>query len=155
MPDVKAELAALIDKSISDLMQVLHRIPGDAVIHPESGWRVQDVISHLIGWDVALLRTLAAHVVGGEYEVVADREAYNAQSAASRRALQAGQVIAEYALTRLQLKAAVLAMPDEKLAQPAHAPWDETAPAADLVKGLVWHDSHHWHEFEKVLAENP
>lgn len=155
MSEVKAELATLIDKSISDLMQVLHRIPGDAVIYPESGWRVQDVIGHLTGWDQALLKMLAVHEAGGQYEVIADGDAYNAQSAASRRALQAGQVFAEYVLTRLRLKAVVLAMPDDKLMLTARAPWDETAPIANLVKGILWHDSHHWHELEKVLAAQP
>jgi len=139
----KAELMAQLDAAREEMRAVLDGMDIHIEIYP--GWTIKHVLAHIAGWDDAVIASLRAHAGGQEPATPAVRgiDFYNAQSVATREALSYEHVVKEWALAREQFKAALDALPPEKLAEPLLFPWGPTGTVAQLVRIFAEHELDH------------
>jgi uncharacterized protein (TIGR03083 family) len=148
----KAVLIQALDDARQKMQAELVDLDPHMPIYP--GWTIKHLLAHLIGWDEATTAALHAHTLGNEPATPAVRgiNHYNAQSVATREALSYDHIVKEWDLARAQLKAALLAVPDEKIAEPLLFPWGPTGLVRDLVAIFSGHELEHAEELQNLKA---
>ena len=131
MDERRASLAAL--EGVDDRM----------VVHPESGWRVQDLIGHLAAWEREALAALQCLTEGDRYDCVADRQRFNEEHHARRRDFDPAQLRMDWGMARRELLFVLREVPEEKLDAPLPLPWGGEGTVSEVVEGLIWHEAHH------------
>jgi hypothetical protein len=112
----------------------------DSEIYP--GWTLRQFLAHLTGWDDVTATTLRAHARGETpaTPVSAGIDAYNAESVATRQALDLDHIVKEWELAREELKAAIHALTPEQMAAPLLHPWGRVSTVAKLVNIMIHHE---------------
>jgi hypothetical protein len=136
----KLQLIEHLDQARQELKAVLAGLDSHTEVYP--GWTLKELYAHLAGWDEAVTASLHAHAVRNEPGTPAVRgiDYYNAESVATRQALSLEQVSKECDLAREQLRAAILALPAERMQEPLVFPWGETGSVEQLIRVFVHHD---------------
>jgi hypothetical protein len=152
--DEPIRLIQQLDQSRERLRAAVARMDTRIEIYP--GWTAKQLLAHICGWDEATMASLRAHARGIEPAVPAAQgiDPYNAESVETREALSYEQTVKEWELTREQLKAVLLEMPQEKFEQPLVVPWGPTSSVARLVNVFVEHEREHAEEIEKLLEQH-
>jgi uncharacterized protein (TIGR03083 family) len=119
------------------------------------GWTIKHLLAHLIGWDEITTTTLRAYAQGNELATPTARDIhdYNARSVATRALLDYNPVVKEWELARDELKAALLAIPDEKIAKPLMFPWGPTGTIREIVDIFAGHELEHAEELHHLKAQ--
>lgn len=143
-----------LDTARERLLQVLADIKKDEEIYPH--WNMKHFLAHIAGWDEAVSSSLRAFVQGKADVIPAYRgiDDYNAQSVATRQELDLPHIEREWALEREQLKAAIRAIPDEKLAEEFVFPWGDRGTFDLLVSVLIHHEHQHAEEIETMRSRH-
>jgi hypothetical protein len=117
-------------------------------------WTVKDMVAHLTAWELVSTASLRAHAAGGDGGTPAAQgiDAHNAEAVASRRALAYERVIGEWEEARLELKAAIEEMPEDRLRESMLFPWGPRGTVAQIVGILAHHEGEHGEEIEQLLA---
>ena len=149
MEDRNALLQRL-DEAHGKMQAVLAGLNQQMTIYP--GWTIKHVLAHLIGWDEVATASLRAYTVGKEPGTPAIRsiDYYNAQSVATREALSYEQNAREWELAHTGLKAALRAVPAEKLDVPLLYPWGPKGTVAQLVAIFADHEEEHAREIQAL-----
>jgi uncharacterized protein (TIGR03083 family) len=149
----KTTLIQALDEARQKMRAELPDLDPQMPIYP--GWTIKQLLAHLTGWDEATTAALHAHTVGNEPGTPAVRgiNHYNAQSVVTREALSYDHIVKEWELARDQLKAALLAVPDEKIAEPLVFPWGPTGVIRNLVAIFVDHEIEHAKELQDLKAQ--
>ncbi len=151
--DEKQRLIDSLDRSRAAMQAELADLAPDTEIYP--GWTKRHFIAHLTGWDDAVTSSLRAHAGGREpaTPAVEGIDAYNASSVATREALDYDDVAREWEQAREQLKAAINALPLEKLNEPLLYPWGRTGLVARLIRVITHHEGEeHIEELRRFKA---
>jgi hypothetical protein len=121
------------------------------------GWTIKHVLAHIAGWDDAVIASLRAHLGGQEPGTPAAQgiDFYNAQSVATREALDLEHVIREWELSRDTLTSMVAEMPEAKFQEEFLFPWGERGTVPYLVAIFVHHEREHVGEIRQVMAGGP
>ena|GEM_PF-361933 len=132
----------------------ISKSPTDKEIYKD--WKLKELLDHISGWDDVVIDALKAH---GKNEPVSQTvsrgiNAYNAQTVASRAALNLDQTQKEFHVTRAALIQALNELPDEKFNQPLTFPWGELGTVAYLIEIFVEHEEYHAGHLEQWL-KNP
>jgi uncharacterized protein (TIGR03083 family) len=148
----KAAFIQALDEAHQKMRAELVDLDPHMPVYP--GWTIKHLLAHLIGWDEASIAALQAHTLGNVPGTPAVRgiNHYNAQSVATREALSYDHVVKEWELARDQLKAALLAVPDDKITQPLLFPWGPTGMVRDLVAIFSEHELEHAEELQNLKA---
>jgi hypothetical protein len=114
------------------------------------------VLAHITGWDEASTASLRAYVEDREEGIVAYRgiNEYNTRSVETRQDLMLEHIIREWEHAREEVKAAFLAVPDEKMSGQALYPWGTRARVVGLITTLIDHEKEHAEEITGKLSEN-
>ena len=109
------------------------------------GWTLKEFLSHMSGWDDAVIESLHAHADGTAFATPASRgiNAYNAQTVSTRETLDYDHVRREWDRTHELIIQALRDLPEEKFHQPLTFPWGETGTVAYLVEIFVEHEEEH------------
>lgn len=109
------------------------------------GWTLKEFLSHMSGWDDAVIESLRAHADGTAFATPASRgiNAYNAQTVSTRETLDYDHVRREWDRTHELIIQALRDLPEEKFHQPLTFPWGETGTVAYLVEIFVEHEEEH------------
>jgi hypothetical protein len=138
--DEKQRLINSLDRSRAAMRAELADLRPDTEIYP--GWTKRHFIAHLTGWDDAVTSSLRAHAGGREpaTPAVEGIDVYNASSVATREMLDYDHVVREWEQAREQLKAAIDALPPEKLLEPLLFPWGQIGSVARLIRVIEHHE---------------
>lgn len=141
-----------LDTAHTNMQAELAGIDVQMEIYP--GWTVKHVLAHITGWDDAVTTSLRAHADGDEPGAPAAEgiDAYNAQTVATREALNYEQVVKEWELAREQLKTVINEMPPEKLEAELLFPWGGRGTIAQIVAIFAHHEDEHAHEIQALKA---
>lgn len=119
------------------------------------GWTIKHLLSHLAGWDDAVLASLRAHMGGKEPGTPADEgiDAYNEVSVETRQPLSLAQVRSECDLSRRELLELVTTMPDELYEAQLTYPWGYRGNVETLVFIFAHHEEEHAAEIAELVAQ--
>ena len=141
-----------LDKARQEVEAELVDIDPNLPICP--GWTIKHLVAHLTGWDEVATLALRAYNVGREPVTapVQGIDAYNAQSVAKRQALSYNHIVKEWEVARDLLKAALLAVPEQKIDAPLLYPWGPTGSVRELVAIYEQHEREHATELRRMKA---
>jgi hypothetical protein len=149
------EIAALIrqlDEAREKIQLELIDLDENLPVSP--GWTVKHLLAHFIGWDDVATAALCAYTQGQmpAPATVPGIDLYNAQAVAMRDALSYNHIVKEWELARDQLKAALLAVPEEKVDAPLSYPWGPTGTVRELAAIYAQHELEHAAELHELKA---
>lgn len=139
------QLRQLLDESRRQTAEALERLSPDAVVYPESGWRVRDVLIHVAAWEAEAARSIEAFARGGEYRLprFTSEGAYNAELYQRWKDVDPAAIQAEWDAARNRL-AQALASLASRLDEPRLIlPWGERNSAAHLIRDMAHHEREH------------
>ncbi len=141
-------LIRLLDDAYKETMGVVNRIDSNAIAHPDMGWRVKDVMSHLVAWEVECVNSLRAYQNGQEHAVVgagkfASDDDFNLHSYEKRKNLNATQIQDEWVKARNEFKEELQQTPPDKLAGPIRCPWGARSSVSSMIEEIVKHEIEH------------
>jgi hypothetical protein len=140
MTDEQIQLIQALDEARATMHTLIADLTPDSEIYP--GWTLRQFLAHLTGWDDVTATTLRAHARGETpaTPVSAGIDAYNAESVATRQALDLDHIVKEWELAREELKAAIHALTPEQMAAPLLHPWGRVSTVAKLVNIMIHHE---------------
>lgn len=146
----KLPLVDLLAVTRQDTLAALKEVDLDQIMHPESGWRVRDVVAHLIAWDIAAVQALQ-HLQSGTVDAIpdySDMDSYNAREVAKRKDRPVDDLFAEWAALHEEFKAVVENMPDDLMGTRFRFPWGAHGTGYYLVEVMAGHEQHHCEEIQ-------
>jgi hypothetical protein len=110
------------------------------------GRTARDILAHLLVWDWAkldMIRQRAQGATPAAVEMTRNVDGVNAQAEAQWRARPLADLLGELQRVRAELLAAIDALDDRQLLEPAGAPWPPTAPLLEAIEGTGEHNAEH------------
>jgi hypothetical protein len=140
MTDEQDQLIQELDEARAIMHGLIVDLMPDSEIYP--GWTLRQFLAHLTGWDDVTTATLQAHARGETpaTPVSAGIDVYNAESVATREALQLDHIVKEWELARADLKTAIRALTPEQMAAPVLHPWGRVSTVEHLVRIMIHHE---------------
>lgn len=156
MIEEKARLLEGLDSAHEAIRTLLNEVEKNQEIYP--GWTIKQILDHLTGWDEAVTASLRAYASGTEAAIAAFRgiDEYNARSVETRLELNYEQTRREWEQTRTELRAALIAIPDDRFAGLIMTPWGARGTIAQLLHIFIHHGHEHANEIHALMqAVNP
>jgi hypothetical protein len=155
MADIDAEKARLIDDLDSArrrTLDILKDADENRIVHPASGWRVKDVVAHILIWEEEALAALRARQQGETY-TIADFdsfEQYNARALERRRDAPFEQIKTELHAVREDMKTILRALPPDRFAGVMPYPWPWMGSLSDMMMIMAAHEREHADEIRRA-----
>jgi hypothetical protein len=149
----KRQLIELLIQTHSAIQATIEGIDLEMGVHPDSGWRIRDIIGHIATWDRQVEKSLDAYRLGNEYAIPnLDETNFNEQTVLEQQEMSAQQIIEEWEQAREDFMRAVEEIPLDQFPGDLLYPWgDERGTIAYLVKMMTEHDVEHRDEIVKAL----
>ncbi|MBI5671346.1 MAG: maleylpyruvate isomerase N-terminal domain-containing protein [Chloroflexi bacterium] len=149
----REQLIEGLDASHAAMQSLLDEVEKNWEVYP--GWTIRQVLAHLTGWDEATTASLRAYTEGSEAAIASYRgiNDYNARSVETRQDLRYEQTCREWELAREALKAAILAVPDEKFGGEVLYPWGQRGSIPQLIEIFIEHDREHADEIRGLKGK--
>jgi hypothetical protein len=155
MADVESEKARLVgelDSARRRTLDILKDADGDHIVHPATGWRVKDVVAHILIWEEEALAALRARQKGETYTIAGfdSFESYNDRAFKRRRDAPFEQIKTELHDVREEMKTILLALPPERFAGSMVYPWPWTGSLSDMMAIMAAHERGHADEIRQA-----
>lgn len=151
----KMELINGWDNRHAANLAVLRAVAPNTIVHPNSGWTVKDIITHLSGWEEITMRVVEAFLDGTQIDIPTAPEAveaFNQQMYEAHKHLTAEEAFAQWEAIRERMKALIMAFPDDQFDTPfPRGSAFFTLP--QLIKGLGVHEKGHTAEVAALRDE--
>lgn len=150
-------LVQILDNARQDTLAALDAIDPEKVVHSSSGWRVKDLVGHIVFWEEEALASLLALKEGKVYTIAEfiSFDAYNDQDFKRRRSQPFNQILSDLHTTRERLKMALLAVPPERFSGIIRFPWPWQGTLTDLIMTMAAHEREHAREILRVAEAVP
>ncbi|MFQ3659247.1 MAG: DinB family protein [Anaerolineae bacterium] len=152
------ELLTELAQRRAHTLQVLEAVPLDTIVYPESGWRVQDLLTHITHWEEQCLLTLEHGLRGERYFLPNFRElgldGFNAANVEQHRKDSPETTLARMASVRQQVTALVAQLSDEQWHMTLRWLGQDTTPD-QMIAGILWHEDHHLDEIAHSIPQRP
>lgn len=152
----KQRLIRLLEQTRQESIEILRGVDDRAVVHPETGWRAQDVLGHLAAWEREVLASIQAfsendsYTLGDDYRL----ELYNEETYQRRRHFDPMQCRMDWGMVRRDLQFAVHDVPDDRFFEPMRFPWRTEGTVSKLVEEMVDHEKEHLAQIRDALARD-
>ena len=147
-------LKRLTDSHIA-LKQVLEGLDLDLVVHPDTDWRIRDILGHIATWDRVLIHAIQTYLDGSEYVIpgmVGDETDYNAQKVVEQRKLSSLEILEEWNQAREDFIGAVQQIPADNFYDELSFPWgDESGSLTTMIEYMIEHNGEHQEEILKAI----
>jgi hypothetical protein len=145
--DARDSLIIQLEQTFEAGKESLAEVKPELVVHPESGWRAQDIIAHITAWEEEVTRALEAYTWGKFYSIPDyEQERYNAAQYEARRGLSPDEVADGWRSARKDLIAAVRELSSEQLAGEMGYPSGRRGNSAALIREIIEHTQEHIQE---------
>ena len=147
----KQKLIAGLDASRAKTHHLIKDLMVKQELYP--GWTVREYLSHLTGWDDAVIEALKHHAAGREppLTVLRGLDFYNAESVSTRTELPEAHIRAEWEQVREALKQAVRDFPAERFLEQFTFPWGLRGDVSLIVRIMIHHEIEHAEELHQRL----
>ena len=153
--DLKAEILKELAETHRDLEKAIEGLDLDLVIHPETDWRILDILGHIATWDRILIKAIESHLEGSEYVIQGMdgvEDEFNEEQVRNQKDISSSQIVEEWNQARVDFIAAVDLIPDEKFSDELAFPWgDESGPLSLMIEYMVEHNGEHQEEIEEAI----
>ena len=148
--DERERLIWQLDRAREAMRSALSGLDSQTAVNP--GWKVQELVAHLAGWEAVTRDALRGHTAGMPLGTPAKGglDAYNARSVEARRGLSYERTLADWEQTHDGLRQAVAEMPAEKLAEKLVLPWGRKGTVAGIVAIMAEHEEEHARELQAL-----
>lgn len=149
------DLIIPMDSSRADTEKRLKGIDPDAIIYPESGWRVKDIIAHLTAWEEAVTSSIQAWHWGEEFtlEEGMEDDEINELQYERRKNFPLDRVLVDWAEIREYFKTLIRETPPAKLdGVELMCPWHQTSTLPNLVKDMIKHEQEHLDDILRAVS---
>lgn len=141
----KAELLRALDETHSRTLEILRDADPEQVVYEESGWRVKDVVAHVVTWETESLRSFHAFRRGGAYSIsnFVSNDDFNGFAATSRMEEPMSQILEDWSATRSWLKMILNAMSEDDFSAEMTHPSGSIGTARALAQDIAAHEAAH------------
>jgi hypothetical protein len=149
-PDLKSMVQKL-EETHYEGMAMLAELDPEMVVYADSGWRVKDIIAHLIAWDEPTVLCFQAYSAGGDYSIPGyqDFESFNWAEYEKSRLLPYTEIYARWDAACTRTQEAVAGLTWEQLNGDMRYPYGKMGSCATLIRE-IWE---HWQlHFDHILA---
>lgn len=147
-------LKKLTDSHIA-LKQVLEGLDLDLVVHPDTDWRIRDILGHIATWDRVLIHAIQTYLDGSEYVIPGmdgDETDYNVQKVVEQRKLSSPEILKEWNQAREDFITIVQQIPTDKFLDEVAFPWgDERGTVSVMIEYMIEHNGEHQAEILQAV----
>lgn len=148
----KQRLVFLLESERRKTIELLRDLTPYRVIHPESGWRVIDIIGHLATWEREVLAAIQAFHEGDVYTIPNfEPESYNIAQYERRRSLDPAQIRMDWFMARRDLQDVIHDLHDHCFTGEMSYPSGRRGMVIALIEELAEHEAEHRQEIEAVI----
>jgi hypothetical protein len=142
---LKDDLRRKLDDSREKTRAALSGIDPQKVVYADTGWRVKDLIGHLLAWELEVTTSLRAYAAGKEYVIpgFTNDEVYNASVYERYRDVPFDQLRADWEAVRAGMISAIRAIPPERLDGQIMCPWKLYSDLNGIVRDMINHEAEH------------
>ena len=108
----------------------------------EGGWSAKDVVSHIVGWEVEVVKQFKAFLVNPDVDDTYDIDSFNESSVSSRKNKTWNEIIEELKSTQEELSAFISTLSQKDI--------DAEDRFSEWVGILVDHYKHHLSQLQKL-----
>lgn len=140
MSQSKAELQQALKQRYEEVLRLLPTINPLMVVYEESGWRVKDIIAHVVTWETERLRSLHAYRRGSAYQIKGyERDEYNGLAANAKQFETLDQILMDWDAVRNWFDIYLNAMPESAMNDDMIFPWGQTGTVRELITSMLTH----------------
>ena len=151
----KESILKRLSATHTELEQTLEGLDLELVIHPDTNWRIRDIIGHIATWDRELIHAIQIYLDGSEYIIpgmVGDETDYNDQKVKEQRKLSTSEILKEWNLAREEFIKTVQQIPEDKFFDELAFPWgDERGSVSRMIEYMIEHNGEHQEEILQVI----
>jgi uncharacterized protein (TIGR03083 family) len=157
VPDIsreKARLIGLLDEARACTLAVLDGVDPARCVHPATGWRVKDVVAHILVWEEEALRSLQALRVGPSFYTIPNFvsfDDYNRRAYERRKDVPLDQLLADLRAVRDDAKAILGALPPKCFTDPIPFPWPWAGTLSEMITIMAAHEHGHSSEIARAV----
>jgi hypothetical protein len=150
----KERLVALLQSSRQATLEALRGLDDGAIVHPETGWRLMDVLGHLAAWEHEVFASLQAFTENDEYTIGPDFDGqrYNTEAYERRRELDPAQIRIDWAMVRGEIRLALRDMTPDQLQATMRYPSGRRGTPAALLQEIIDHEEEHVRDILAAMA---
>lgn len=148
----KERLIHMMDESRQQIMAAAERAGGDLVVYQDTGWRVKDLLAHVLVWAQEAVLSIQAALEGGEYALPQPHsdDEYNARRCREYWDHPVEQTRVELAANRDRLIAVLQATPADRFEETMLLPWGERNTLRHLLDEIAKHEHEHAAEIRQA-----
>jgi hypothetical protein len=156
MPDInreKARLIGLLDEARVYTLAVLDGLDPARCVHPASGWRVKDVVAHILVWEEEALRSLQALRDEQPFYTIPNFvsfDDYNRRAYERRKDVPLDQLLADLHTVRQDAKTILGALPPERFTGTMPFPWPWEGTLSEMMAIMAAHERGHSSEIARA-----
>ncbi len=141
----KQDLRRMLDDSREKTRLALTGIDGDKIIYAESGWRLKDIIAHLMAWELEVTTSIRAYNGGREYTIPDFTSDDDFNETLFKRYYESpfAQLQADWGAVRAGLISAMWAIPEARFDGQIMCPWKLYSAIDGIVRDMVNHEAEH------------
>jgi len=146
----KQRLIFLLEGERRKTIELLRDSSPYKIIHPESGWRVMDLIGHLAAWEREVLAAIQAFHEGDGYTIPNfEIQAYNQAQYERRRQLDPAQIRMDWGMVRRDVQDVIHDLHDHCFSSDMSYPSGRRGRVIPLIEELAEHEAEHRKEIER------
>ncbi len=150
----KSDLIKEFNRIHDQTSSVLSDLDPNTVIHPDSGWRVHDLLGHLAVWYDQRVKALSAYRRGEDHQIAGlDMNAFNHSTVDERKDRAFADILAEWQQAHRDLITQLEAIPAKDYEDELMFPWGARGPMSLLLERLVEHGDEHYAEFKAAASQ--
>lgn len=153
MSTQKSSLIAEFNRTFDEINALVTQLDPNTVIHPDSGWRVHDLLGHLAVWYNERVKALSAYQHGEDYAIPDfDMDTFNHRTVEERAQRPFADIQAEWQAAHRALIVQLEAIPAKNYTDEIMYPWGARGPIVILLERLVDHACEHYEEFKAAAS---
>ena len=140
-----SELTQRLEQNFAQAAAELTVYDWQKIVYVESGWRVHDIVSHLLAWDTEVAQALQAYHQGSNYHIADfELQRFNQASYEKWKNWTAEQVLNEGSAVRARVTALVAQFSSDELTGEMTYPSGRRGRADALIEEIMEHQREHF-----------
>jgi hypothetical protein len=150
----KARLVGLLDDARAHTRAVLDGVDGERDVYSDTGWRVKDVIGHILVWEEEAVKAALARQKGESYVIpdFSGFDEYNRRDYEQRRDQPFERLCAALESVRDELKDAINALSVEQMEGQMVFPWWLSGTVSQLIEIMALHEREHADQIARAVT---
>jgi hypothetical protein len=154
LDDKKQALSNQIDDVRDSLSTLINGVDPNVVIHQDTGWRLHDVLAHILAWEQDAVEACRGHIAGEPDMPMRDIPRFNDAAYQEWRGRAWSEVYAAWWGVYDTLKDVVTRIPADRWDVEFVNSWGAMGTLAFTVRAILAHDAEHIVQIREALGEH-